>query len=328
MSHFLFHKTLDFFRSENLQNKKISIGVSGGLDSMVLLDVLHQIASPQKLKLFVMYVHHGETSDSSLKTYRKKVASLVSQTCESLSLPFQVSDFPQRELKSEEEFRSFRYEQFQDHLKELGSDFLALAHNSDDVLETRLIHLIRGCGLEGLKAMDFFGSIPDVNRNGEDLKASLIRPFLFFSREDILDYAQKKRLKWLEDPSNLDESFLRNWLRKKWLLDLEKKRPGSRFRLSQSLAKIVSSSSETKDFPPHFITSKGISRPLLRELPLAHQKRLLALYMRRKNIKNYGQSHIEELLKHLQRTNKQITLDLLKKKWKITSDFLCIEDSP
>ena len=335
MSHFLFHKTLDFFKSENLKNKKISIGVSGGLDSMVLLDVLYQVASPQNLELSAIYIHHGESSDSSLQNYRTEAVKLVSETCKSLSIPFKKSISPQRELKTEEDFRRFRYEQFQKILKKEASHFLALAHNNNDVLETRLIHLIRGCGFEGLKSMDFFGSIPKLSMNGKqeeeksvgDLEISLMRPFLLFSREEILDYAQKKKLKWLEDPSNFDETFLRNWLRKRWLVDLEKKRPGSRFRLGQSLAQITSYFSEKKDSPFHLISSKGISRNILRELSLFDQKRLVALYMKKQNIKNYGQSHIEELLKHLDRRDKEITLDLLKRKWKITADFFYVEDS-
>ncbi len=331
MSHFLFHKTLDFFKSENLKNKKISIGVSGGVDSMVLLDVLYQVASPQKLKLSVIYVHHGESLDSSLQKYRKEAKNLVSESCNSLSIPFRESDFPQVELKSEEDFRKFRYEQFQKILQMEKSHFLALAHNGDDILETRLIHLIRGCGLEGLKSMDFFGSIPELSINKEQdfkkLETCLMRPFLFFSRGDILDYAQKKQLRWLEDPSNLNENFLRNWLRNKWLVDLEKKRPGSRFRLGQSLSQIVSSFSKRKDFLSHFITSEGIPRNLLRELSIFDQKRLLALYMRRQNIKNYGQSHIEEFLKHLDRKDKNITLNLLKRKWRVTPNFFYMENS-
>ena len=112
MSHFLFHKTLDFFKSENLKNKKIAVGVSGGLDSMVLLDVLHQLTSPKKLELFVIHVHHGESSDDSLQVYRKESRKLVAETCKFLSIPFRESVPPQKELKSEEDFRQFRYEQF------------------------------------------------------------------------------------------------------------------------------------------------------------------------------------------------------------------------
>ncbi len=323
MSHLLFHKTLNFFKSENLKNKNISIGVSGGLDSLVLLDVLHQIASPQKLKLSVIHVYHGESSNPSLQKYRNEARQLVFKTCKFLSVPFKESEAPKRELKSEEDFREFRYEQFQKNLKEEGAHFLALAHNNNDILETRLIHLIRGCGLEGLKSMDFFDPIPQTTLHGKG-EGSLIRPFLPFSRESILDYAQKKKLRWLEDPSNLDETFLRNWLRKKWLIELEKKRPGSCFRLGKSLAQIASSS-EKKDFLAHSITFEGIPRNFLRELSLFNQKRLLVLYMKRQNIKNYGQSHIEELLKHLERKEKHIVFDLLKRKWKITPDFFYVE---
>ncbi|MGI9548730.1 MAG: tRNA lysidine(34) synthetase TilS [Bdellovibrionales bacterium] len=320
MSHLLFHKTLDFFKSQAIENKKLCLGISGGVDSMVLLDVMSQVASPLNLKLVVIHVHHGATTDASVRAYRDKVGSFVTSVCRDSSFPFYLSQAPLEQLKSEQEFRTFRYQQFEKYIKEEQAAGLVLAHNSDDALETRLIHLIRGCGLEGLKAMDSAGWL------GPDFEKNLIRPFLSFSKGDILDYAQKKSLKWLEDPSNSQQDFLRNWLRNAWLIDLEKKRPGSRFRLGQSLDKIASSFSESEDLLPYFINSKRISRPLFKSLSRDHQKRLLALYMKKENIRNYGQSHIEEVLKHLERPNKHMNLDLLKRKWKITPDFFYVEE--
>jgi len=324
MSHFVFHKTLDLFKSKNLKDVHILIGVSGGLDSIALLDILHQIASPQNLKLCVIYVHHGKSSGVVMQNYRDESQKRVTQFCKSLAVPFYVSDYPQKELKSEGEFREFRYAQFQKILKQTGAHLLAVAHNSDDILETRLMHLIRGCGLEALKGMEILGSIPNLSLEIRSVSnPRLLRPFLLFSREKILDYAHTRKLEWLEDPSNLDESFLRNWLRTNWLPKLEQKQPGSRFRLGQSLAQIVSliDQSNNKDSLSHLLTHRGISRPLFRELSLLDQKRLLFLYMKKQQIKNYSQSHINELLKHLERPNKRITLNLLKRKWEITSDF-------
>ena len=134
--------------------------------------------------------------------------------------------------------------------------------------------MIRGCGLEGLKSMDLIGSILGQSSINGKKEFTLIRPFLLFSREDILDYAQKKQLKWLEDPSNFDETFLRNWLRKTWLMELEKKRPGGRFRLGQSLAQVASSFSKKEDSLSKSITSEGIPRNLLMETSLIGSKKI------------------------------------------------------
>ena len=76
----------------------------------------------------------------------------------------------------------------------MQADIISLAHNSDDILESRLLFMIRGCGLEALNSMKV-------------LKEDLLRPFLKVSRKNLESYVQDKKLKTLEDPSNKDNSF-------------------------------------------------------------------------------------------------------------------------
>ena len=315
MGHFLFHKTLKLFKSEGIKNVKILVGVSGGLDSVVLLHILQEISGPQKLKLWGVHIHHGISTDSLTEAYRKKAKDFTIKTCSSLSLPCLSPSPSKKLLKSEAEFREFRHFLFKQFLKEKKADWVALAHNSDDLLETRLLHLIRGCGEEGIKAM-------------QNLSPPLLRPLLCVSKEEIRDYAMQNKLKWLEDPTNSKDQFLRNWLRNKWLPELEKKRPGSRSRLAHSLSSIASLLIQEKneEFFFSLISDKGLRRDLFNECSLSEQRRALAFYMRKQGLKNYGKSHIEEILKNLERKQKGFSLKLLKKTWKITNKYLYIED--
>ena len=311
----LFHKTLKQLRAAGIRRAKILVGISGGLDSVALLDVLSQLSSPQKLSLAGIHIDHGETSDPALAEYRKKAKDRAAAFCGALSLPCITPPPPEKPLKSEADFRGFRRAVFFRFLKEERAEWAALAHNSQDLLETRLIHLIRGCGEEGLKAMDV-------------LNPPFLRPFLFAAREEIKSHAQFRGLKWVEDPSNSDERFLRNWIRRRWLPALEAKRPGGGDRLAGSLANLAALASGLKGEKrfASLVSGEGIDMTLFRELSPPEQKQVLAFYMRKRGLKGYGQSHIEEILKNLQRQKKRFSFRMLKKNWEMTGRRLRAKD--
>lgn len=336
----LFHQTLKKFKEQNVQHKKMIVGVSGGLDSMALMSLLQELSSVCKLELFIAHAHHGQTGDKKIKSYRDKAKKLVLQACAKNQLAL-ASFKSKKELNSEEEFRNFRLREFKKLLLKKKAHLIVLAHNQNDLLETRLINLIRGSGPQGLQSMSFY-------------QAPFLRPLLDFSREEIKKYAKACKIAFVEDPSNKDNSYLRNWIRNKWLKDLEKKRSGSVKSLSRSLDIIANSvespprfqplsnsnkplphsivsienlSSHIKTVPPSkLLTSKGIDRKAFLELSPADQKRVLASYMRRLNLSHYGQSHIQELLKHNQRLEKNFQVKLLKKTWLFTKDKIKVKD--
>ena len=310
MKKYFFNQTLKRFQEHSIENQKLLVGVSGGLDSMVLLDLLKELSSVLKLKLSVIHIHHGdlrkESKNKAISDYRDQALELVSQACKALD--FISVKNTKVVLKNEEEMRNFRHKHFKSYLKKLEADKIVLAHHRNDLLETRLIHLIRGCGSKGLKAMEMFSS-------------PYLRPLLDFSRQEIQKYADSEKLHYLEDPSNQDPSFLRNWIRHRWLVDLEKKRPGAVKTLSRSLEAL--SLGEAKQDPALLvIDSQKIKRQEFMELTYADQKRALAFYMRQLKLSNYGQSHIEELIKHNQRTEKQFQVRILKRNWQFDSDFI------
>ena len=313
MAQALFHKTLKFLTHHNVKNQTVVVGVSGGVDSMALLGVLSELSSSCRLSLLAMYIHHGFSPDQKIKTYRDQAKVLLKEVCASWSIPFISSPPPEKNLKTEEEFRTLRRACLKEFLEEKQAHWIALGHNSGDVLETRLLHLIRGCGEKGL----IFSPIDPP----------WLRPFVSVSREELVDYVRSRNIQWLEDPSNPQERFFRNWLRQNWLPALEKQRPGSRDTLSRSFSRVAEALENKENSFSSLITKKGIKRNALLELSPSQQRGVLAFYMREQKLKNYGLSHIEEILKHLDRTQKNFTLKLLRKNWRITKDFISVENS-
>ena len=179
-----------------LKDKKLLLAVSGGVDSMVLLDLFY------KLRFDICIVHcnfqlRGEESDAD--------ELLVREICQEGYIPYFIESFDTLEFAKENKLsiqlaaRKLRYDWFQEIIS-LGFDYVLTAHHLDDNVETFLINFTRGTGLEGLTG------IPAQNGN-------IIRPLLPFSREEIENYANENKIQWREDLSNASDKYFRNKLR-------------------------------------------------------------------------------------------------------------------
>lgn len=179
-----------------LKDKKLLLAVSGGVDSMVLLDLFY------KLRFDICIVHcnfqlRGEESDAD--------ELLVREICQEGYIPYFIESFDTLEFAKENKLsiqlaaRKLRYDWFQEIIS-LGFDYVLTAHHLDDNVETFLINFTRGTGLEGLTG------IPAQNEN-------VIRPLLPFSREEIENYAKEYNIQWREDSSNASDKYFRNKLR-------------------------------------------------------------------------------------------------------------------
>ena len=179
-----------------LKDKKLLLAVSGGVDSMVLLDLFY------KLRFDICIVHcnfqlRGKESDAD--------EMLVREICQDSYIPYFIESFDTLEFAKENKLsiqlaaRKLRYDWFQEIIS-LGFDYVLTAHHLDDNVETFLINFTRGTGLEGLTG------IPAQNGN-------IIRPLLPFSREEIENYAQANQIQWREDSSNASDKYFRNKLR-------------------------------------------------------------------------------------------------------------------
>lgn len=180
-----------------LKESKLLIAISGGLDSVALTHLCH------KLKLNIALAHcnfnlRGDESDGD--------EAFVLQLAEDLDLEIFIESFDTNAYAQDSKMsiqmaaRELRYDWFEALASQLQFDYILTAHHADDNLETFLINLSRGTGLEGLKG------IPGINNN-------IVRPLLPFSRVDIIAFAEENNLKWREDSSNASTKYTRNKLR-------------------------------------------------------------------------------------------------------------------
>ena len=179
---------------------KIVVAVSGGPDSMCLLDTLYRLKDELEFSILVAHVNHGIRIESdSEKEY-------VEKYCKERNIPFFYLkvDVPKlsKEKKISEETcgRMVRYDFFEKVRQENNADLIAVAHNLNDNIETILLNQIRGCGLKGLIGMDFkFNNI--------------IRPLLTIEKKDILVYNNELELHPCFDKTNEEDIYLRNKIR-------------------------------------------------------------------------------------------------------------------
>ena len=308
------HKFLQPFKKESFL-----LGVSGGLDSMALFYSFLEMSRKWKMTWAVAYVHHGSGSPDVV-SYRKQAYEVVKEECDKYGVPFysNVSDFSNLSKipfygATEAGWRQLRGEFLLSLKKILNADFIVLAHHKEDLLETRMIRLIRGCGPQGLTAM--------YSRQGV-----VLRPFLSLSRLDLEDYMKTVKGHWIEDPSNDQIDFLRNWLRHEWLPQLEEKCPGSKAVLANSLQLIASAMPKNNSLARCFDSEGRILRSELLSLDLEDKKRVFAIYLQRQKVKNYGLSHVNELVKRLDVEQKELTFKLAQKNWLANARHIWCED--
>jgi tRNA(Ile)-lysidine synthase len=181
---------------------RVIVGVSAGVDSMVLLYLLNTFRETFDLSLIVAHLNHGLRPEES-----EREAELVQKESARLGFLFEYGQFNVKEyqklrgLSQQEAARKIRFHFFHDLLIKHQAQKIALGHNADDQMETVLLRLIRGSGLQGLK-----GILPA--REGK-----VIRPLLEVWRREIEDFAMKKEISFLIDSSNLKTDYLRNRIR-------------------------------------------------------------------------------------------------------------------
>ncbi|MDP1996206.1 MAG: tRNA lysidine(34) synthetase TilS [Gallionella sp.] len=204
----------------------ILIGLSGGVDSVVLLHLLHQLAPRFSWQLSALHVHHGISPNADAW------ADFCAGLCAQHAIPLQIEHVdiaPLRAHGIEAAARKLRHAAFSSQ----KCDFVALAHHADDQAETLLLQLLRGAGVRGASAMPVL-SLSKRPLLAHDGSPDLLRPLLRCSRREILNYAAAHDLRWIEDESNADDSYPRNFLRHRLLPLLEEKFPAYRDTLTRS----------------------------------------------------------------------------------------------
>lgn len=186
-------RVAQFLQLYSTRGEKLRLGVavSGGVDSVTLLHILHHLGHD----LTVLHINHALRGFDS-----QKDEEFVRSLAAALNLPIEVQHGPPAPGNLEAEARRVRQAFFADKRRELNLAYIALGHTSSDQAETVLFRLLRGSGLRGLGGMS-------------PCSAGLLRPLLTTSRDEIRAYANHHNLTWREDKSNRNLHFRRNWLR-------------------------------------------------------------------------------------------------------------------
>ena len=179
-------------------NSSLLIAISGGIDSVVLLDLLSKVGVELSLAHCNFKLRGKDADDDAIFTH---------DLARRYNVPFHVKEFDTKayallhNCSIQVAARELRYDWFKELMTENEYSFLLTAHHADDNLETFMINLSRGTGIDGLCG------IPERSDY-------ILRPLLVFSKEEINQYASQKDLKWREDLSNQDNKYLRNKIRK------------------------------------------------------------------------------------------------------------------
>lgn len=178
----------------DLPTGKYVVAVSGGVDSVVLLDLL---AQQDNLELVVAHFDHGIRDES------RADAAFVQKLAQKYGFKFITERAELGQYASEETARKARYAFLRRVKKSEHAQAIVMAHHQDDVLETAVINLLRGTGWRGLSSL----------RDGEEIR----RPLLGATKAEILEYARACNLRWREDATNADLRYLRNRVRREIL---------------------------------------------------------------------------------------------------------------
>ncbi len=266
----------------------ILIGLSGGVDSVVLLHLLAELAPQNSWKLSALHVHHGISPNADAW------AAFCRELCARRAIPLQIERVdiaPLRDRGTEAAARQLRHQA----LGRQAMDFVALAHHEDDQAETVLLQLLRGAGVKGVAGMP---AIRNAARG-----PVLLRPLLDTSRAELESYAIQQGLKWVEDESNTDEKYPRNFLRHRILPLLEQRFPACRATLARAAERFAEADALLDALAgldaQEAFDGKTLDVARLAELEAARAKNLLRWFLQRRGTLMPESPRLEEMQRQL-----------------------------
>jgi tRNA(Ile)-lysidine synthase len=272
-----------------LRGRRLAVGLSGGVDSVVLLDLLRAAAPRHGYRLEAVQVHHGLSRDAD--DWARFCRALCRQW--GIALAVRRVKVEKRGRGLEAAARAARHGVFARH----AAPVIALAHQLDDQAETVLLNLLRGAGVRGASAM------PRAGRLGGKL---LLRPLLAVPRSGILAYARSRRLRWIEDESNRSTALTRNFLRLQVGPLLETRFPRWRESLARAARHFAGADDKARLVLREFLRAQGLRAPsaaklveMLRQLTgrgartaIEHDGALLRVYRGRVSVEKRAEGEL------------------------------------
>lgn len=266
--------------------QSVVVGFSGGLDSSVLLHAAASLAKESTIDLSALHVHHG------LSAHADAWAEACQRVCTQLNVSLEVLrvDVPMKTGEGvEAAARSVRHKA----LAGYPADWILLAHHADDQAETILHNLLRGAGVRGAAAMP-------------ESRGRVLRPLLGLTRDTLLAYAEFHQLAWVEDESNADCRYTRNFLRHKIFPSIASRFPKAGRQLAAAAARFSEVDSLLEDLasldlrgnPPEFPMPLG----LLRDLPDTRARNLLRAMLTWQRVQPPGERRLNEFVRQLRTT--------------------------
>jgi tRNA(Ile)-lysidine synthase len=252
---------------------------------VVLLDSLQRVARRLRFRLSALHVNH------QLSPRARRWEAFCRRLCRARGVPFQSVKVKVRRGDSlEAAARVARYAAF----ARQDCDYVVLAHHRDDQVETLLLQLLRGAGVKGLAAMPLV-RIKDQGSRIKERAAkapspesrapspAFLRPLLDVTRDEILEYAKKRRLTWVEDESNADITFQRNFLRHEVLPVIARRFPAYRVTLARAVRHLADAAQLLDELAASdgagYLEGGTLSIATLRRLPPARGRNLLRYFL-------------------------------------------------
>ena len=284
----------------------IALGLSGGVDSVVLLHLLRQLSVRHAWRLSAVHIHHG------ISPHADAWAAFCGELCAREGIPVQIEQVditPLRHLGIEAAARTLRHAV----LARQQVDFIALAHHQDDQVETLLLQLLRGAGVRGVSAMPVF-----KQRIGAP---AIVRPLLDIARSTLLAYAQQYALQWVEDESNADDAYPRNFLRHRVLPLLQQRFPAYRATLARSARHFAEASELLDELARQdaqvTITAERLNVVQLQMLDAVRGKNLLRHFIAERGAPIPDSNLLEEMLRQIVGARQDAQVCITWQQWQI-----------
>lgn len=294
------NNSIKFIENLNINNKTIIAAISGGPDSMYLLELLLSLQEKLNINIIVAHVHHNIRKESD------EEARLLEEYCKKHNLIFEfkkIENYPDNKF-SEEKARKIRYDFFDDVIKKYNSDILFTAHHGDDLIETILMRLIRGSTIKGYAGIKMISN---------DRGYKIARPLIYLTKEKIIDYLDKNGIWYAKDMSNNNEKYTRNRYRKKILPELKKENKNVHYKFLDYSEKLLLADEYLNKEADKFLLNKNI----IETLEFNKLDKIIKIYVLDKflnniykeNVKYINDRHVSVILNYIEK-NINVEFDL------------------